>query len=338
MTIKGLTELKTYFEHGDRPTEQQFEFLIDSLSVSTVSQQTGIEAYNQLVSDTAIKEIQSISGNLELTSNPQITHGVNGQKLILLGLNEIDTITINNGNGIELTRPFTISLSSTICLIYIKSRFKWIELYRYDTVSDGTQLTVNDEGSLISNEVTSINFIGNTVTASETTPGQIDVSIIGISPDYVSHFGTSDGETNASVNNILTVNRNISTPTSEGVPFKLGDWIVPTSQETIQSSPLVISTIEEFSILNNINNTFRVRVYDADNSTVLADHAVTLINNSDSTLNNIRIQILNFAEDTNQYKARVIITIDINSIISNGGRFYIELVNNTITDGLFTHV
>ena len=78
-----------------------------------------------------------------------------------------------------------------------------------------------------------------------------------------------------------------------------------------------------------------VNIYDADDTTILATHQIILTGNLDITLNNIRIQILNFASDFTQFKAEATISITINSIISTGGRFSVEIVNNTITDGTF---
>ncbi len=337
MTIKSLTELKTYFELGDRPTEQQFEFLIDSFSVSSIGYQENIVPINQILCDSAIKIISSSggSGNIFLISDPQIAQGVDGQKLILMGKNDSDIITLENNRGLQLIRNFECTSTSTIYLVYVHSKFKWVEVSRRDSLSDGTLLTVNDEGISLSSSVTSLNFIGANVSASNSIPGQVDIVVSGVSPDYVSHFNTSDGETNATINDFAVSSRNIASPVSEGLPYNIGSWIAGSQYNCINNSIISYSNIESFSILNNIDNTLTVNVYDANDTTILATHQVILTGNIDITLNNIRIQILNFTSDFTQYKADTIISININNIISTGGRFSIEIINDTITNGTF---
>ena len=84
MTIKSLIELKTYFETDDKPTQEQFEHLIDGFNISSTNDQLDIAVFNQISSNSAVKNISSNtgSGNITLTSNPQITQGVDGQQLI----------------------------------------------------------------------------------------------------------------------------------------------------------------------------------------------------------------------------------------------------------------
>ncbi len=337
MSIKSLTELKTYFELGDRPTEQQFEFLIDSFSVSSIGHQESIVPIDQILCDSAIKIVSSFggSGNILLTSDPQIAQGVDGQKLIVMGKNDLDVVTLENNRGLQLTRDFDCTSTSTMYLVYVESKFKWVEIGRRDDSSDGIPLAVNDEGISLSTAVTSLNFIGANVTASDSIPGEVDVVIGGVSPDYVSHFNTSDGETNATINDFAVNSRNVAGPVSEGVPYNIGDWSAGSLYNCINNSSLNYSTIETFSILNNTDNTLTVNIYDADDTTILATHQIILTGNLDITLNNIRIQILNFASDFTQFKAEATISINISGIISTGGRFSVEIVNNTITDGTF---
>ncbi len=181
MTIKSLTELKTYFETDDKPTQEQFEHLIDGFNISSTNDQLDIAVFNQISSNSAVKNISSNTGtgNITLTSNPQITQGVDGQQLIIVGNSDTDTITLTNNNGLILSNSFTATTTTSLYLLYLTSKSKWIEVARTDENSGN--FSVKDEGIEISSTTNSLNFIGANVIASTSTPKQVDITISGIS-------------------------------------------------------------------------------------------------------------------------------------------------------------
>ena len=380
MAIKSLEELRTYFERGDRPTQEQFGFLIDSLSVGTTGEQCDIEPYHQIISDVAVKKVKpkENSGNIYLTSNPPITHGVDGQQLILYGYDDTDTITLTPTNGLELIANITLKRYTTLFLVYIYAQRCWIEVARrglgggessfdlsqlpeafvatptdYLVIHDGTEqrkiskanfvqdlgsqfkLTIEDENNVVSDDVKTINFIGVDVESLIDTNDINRVNIFIPPPNYSSHFNTNDGTTDARINDISTTSRNIALPTAEGTPYRIGDWDGNLPKPTINNTSFTHSTNDVFTITNNTNNTLTVNIYDADNVNMLSSHSVVLNGNLDVTQNNIRIQILDFIQEANRYKARAIFTVNIDSILAPGGRFYIEYKNDTIIDGVY---
>ena len=379
MSIRSLAELKTYFERGDKPTERQFEMLIDSLSVNTTGEQLDIKDYNQILSDVAVKKIASHNGHIYLSSNPQITVGVDGQQLILYGADDNNTVTLVNGNGLVLTDEIKFESMVTLLLIFVESEQKWIEVARrcngsgggsndfdlsllpetfisqdsdFLVIHNGTDqrkiskanflssiggtfsLTIQDEGSDVLSDVNTINFTGVDVEVLQ--DGSNRVSVFIPPPDYASHFGTSDGTTNATINNINTYNRYVALPTAEGTPYKIGSWTGDSLRDVINNTDISFSTNGDFSIINTVDNTITVNIYDANGTTLLASHSEIITGNLDVTNNNIRIQIINFSNDANRYKASAIFNIDIDSILAAGGRFTVEFVNDTKTDGIYS--
>lgn len=70
-------------------------------------------------------------GAVTLTSNPQITDGINGQVLTLRGQSSTDTIRLVNGNGLRLAKDIVLKANDTITLYFdgIVTN-DWIELDR----------------------------------------------------------------------------------------------------------------------------------------------------------------------------------------------------------------
>jgi len=214
---------------------------------------------------------------------------------------------------------------------------KIIQIPGTGTGSGSGKIKVEDEGILLG-EFTTLNFIGVDVEAQVGDPDEANIYIPPPPPaSYASHFNTNDGTySDASVGNISTTNRYISSPTSEGTPFKIGDWTADTLKSTINTGPLTYSTNAEFSILNNTATTFTVIVYDADGSSALATHSFTITGNYNQTVQNIQIVITNFAVNEDKYMADISISIDIDSILPNGGRFSVYMEHDDGADGTFT--
>ena len=199
----------------------------------------------------------------------------------------------------------------------------------------GTLLTIEDEGTLVSTGVTTINFIGADVRAQSGGGSIVNVYIP--APAYVSHFNATDGTTTTTVSPISTTNRWVALPNIEGSPYKVGNWTTGGIHSTIRNSvsPITYTSTNNFSILNT-STTFSVTVYDANGTTPLATHSITLNGNSVQTLNNITITVTDWSTDADRYKATVSISVSISSILPQGGRFSILLRHTNGSDGTYS--
>ncbi len=200
--------------------------------------------------------------------------------------------------------------------------------------SGSSAIVAYDEG-VSQGTVTELNVIGE----------DIELRVVGnraniYSPviEYVSHFHTSDGSTNSTVADFSTTSRYISSPTSEGVPFGIGDWSGGESHSAIQSSSFAMSTNDYFSIYGT-SSTLTVTVYGASGGT-LATHVVVLSGDYSQTTENINIVISNFGVDnpldTFKSKALFNLSVNISSLLPNGGRFSVKVVHYNSGDGSYT--
>lgn len=197
----------------------------------------------------------------------------------------------------------------------------------------GGDITILNEDVVIADKVKRINFIGSDVSAvvDALDPFQVNVSVpISLQSSF---YNTNTGINSATVPNIATANRNIANP--KGV-YDIGDWVVPTSRPCTNNASITYTNANFFSILNNTGTTFTAEVLGADGTTVLATHSITITGNSDTTVNNIRINLTGFSVEETKYKAKVSVTVNLNAIIPQGGRFSIKLTHNNGADGIFT--
>jgi hypothetical protein len=207
--------------------------------------------------------------------------------------------------------------------------------------SGGTalNLTIQDEGSTLSNNVNVINFIGNSVKAKVGDNGRIDVYIP--SPNYTSHFNTQDGTTNALISDINTTLRYIATPTTEGTPYKIGNWISsPTiSQKTIRNNvtTLSYSTNSAFTVYDSGSTYIVAQLIDVDGVTVLNTSTQYLNSNRTTSAQGITITTSNFTLDADRYSAKITVLYNISSILPQGGRFSIKITHYNSIDGTYTY-
>jgi hypothetical protein len=201
----------------------------------------------------------------------------------------------------------------------------------------GGAINIEDEGNLVLSGATILNFIGVDVRAQSALSGTTRrVNIYIPPPDYVSHFNTNDGTSNAIVSPISTTNRYISLPTTPGSPFNIGDWVGGEIHPTIRNSVvnLVYSPVGLISIYD-LTTTFTATVYGADGTTILSTHTLLLNGDNTVTLNNITITISNFGVDADRYSSNISVSIAINSILGQGGRFSVSLTHNNSTNGTY---
>lgn len=186
-------------------------------------------------------------------------------------------------------------------------------------------LTVQSEGVTVAVGVDKLNFVGADVTAQGGVPGCATIYIP--PPDYVSNYNDSNGNNNATVGNVSTDSRHIAAPTAEGVPFSIGTWSGGDIRNTLRDATIGFVTNDEFA-LTDLTSTFQVTIYDADGVSVLQTRTTGVINgNSDTTVNDIRVQITGFTTDIDRYKAVANVEFNLSNIIPNGGRFSIEIVH-----------
>ena len=213
-------------------------------------------------------------------------------------------------------------------------------LYGFSNLSvggGGSALTVQDEGVTVDSNVRIINFIGADVEAMSGGAGTVSVYIP--PPSFASHFNTTDGTTTGTVSeSISRTTAFISTPTSEGNPFKTGSWAG-------SNQPATLSTTVTFTTGGEVTgfgagSSLTVTVYDADGTSVLETKTTSEITaNGSYGSGNIAITISDYAADTTRFKATPSITVAINTILTaaglEGGRYHvlISMTTSPATDG-----
>jgi len=198
--------------------------------------------------------------------------------------------------------------------------------------SGNNTIIIYDDGSLVTSVATGIDFISNTVVSLSGTIAKIYIPDV----QYVPYWNMG---TNA-ISAFPTTPRNISAPSTEGTPFKIGDWTASTVHGAFNTTLLNYNSPGLISFNTNME-TFRVKVLDADGFSIIKQRSLSPVTgNSDTTINNIRIVVSNWQGDYDRFKARVFVQIDISAIIPNGGRVSIYTgqdgtTTSTFTDGPF---
>ena len=223
----------------------------------------------------------------------------------------------------------------------------------------GGTLIVKDEGVQVgATGYTTMNFVGTDVLAEDSgVAGQVNVYIP--TPTFLSHFNTTDGTNNASVDaNLYPFNDipRISSPTSEGNPFQTGSgsntaWAgfnraAYTSPSNGTINYQTVAACTGFSADAAGDAKIAVTVYAADGVTTLETFTTgTLYQNgtSNSSSGDISVTIGGYATDLpTKFSATVSITVVANDILTTagyaGGRYHVGFVmtTDTATDGAQT--
>jgi hypothetical protein len=147
LTITGVIEAQNYYIFRGSGTttfsgSRQSYFLVDWFASSKIgvaysySSTTDVDVTG-LTKTHTIMNIQGLSGNIEVTSNPQIVAGtVNGEFLIVRGRSDSATVTFSNGNGLVLLsgQPITLGKNCVISFIWNSTDSVWEEISRSATV------------------------------------------------------------------------------------------------------------------------------------------------------------------------------------------------------------
>ena len=205
----------------------------------------------------------------------------------------------------------------------------------------GSNLTVQDEGSLIDSNVTLLNFIGADVQAMSAGSGNVSIYIP--PPTFASHWTTNDGTTNGTVSDSTSRSTTrISTPTAEGNPFSTNGW-AGTNQSTTLNTTNTFTTATGQAVTGfGGNSYFVVTMFDADGTTVLESYTTPSITGDGTNTSGsgfIVVTISSYAADTTRFKAVPSIQVQSNNIFTansrSGGRFNVTVVmyTDTATDG-----
>lgn len=99
-------------------------------SVLDINATDGITA-DQMGNFNILNIRSAISGNCDITANPQIAAGRSGQIIILIGQSDTKTVQIDTGNGVYLQQgqaSVTLGLKDAIILEYNASTSTWIQI------------------------------------------------------------------------------------------------------------------------------------------------------------------------------------------------------------------
>ena len=211
----------------------------------------------------------------------------------------------------------------------------------YGSVGGGTALIVQDEGVVVDSNVSTLNFIGADISALTGGAGIVNIYVPAV--EYASHFNTTDGTTTGTVNeSISRSTAMIGEPTSEGNPFSV-NGTGGTNQPATLSSTVTFTTGGDVTGFGG-DATMTVTVFDADGTSVLETRTTPAITGNGSYgASNITITIASYAADTNRFKARPTVTVDVGSILTaagrEGGRYnvVVSMTTDSATDGTGTY-
>ena len=102
--------------------------------VYTPSSDTAITAAGGITVTKAIMRVAGDGGAIDITANPQIAAGTNGQVVIIQGTSDANTVKLDDGNGLALSASITLAAQDNITLIYDSGDSEWIETSRTTVV------------------------------------------------------------------------------------------------------------------------------------------------------------------------------------------------------------
>lgn len=132
-----------------------------------------------------------------------------------------------------------------------------------------------------------------------------------------------------------TTTRYISSPITEGIPFKIGDWDSGTQHQVVRSTAVLSYDVNNQIVITNDITTFTVTVYDTNGTTELATNFILFNGDTSSTSENITITVTDWINVAEGYSCNVLISIAIANILTPGGRFNVYMSWN---DNVFTNL
>ena len=98
--------------------------------VYTPSSDTAITAAGGITVTKAIMRVAGDSGAIDITANPQIAAGTDGQVVIIQGTHDTNTVTLDDGTGLALSAQCVLAAQDNITLMYDSGDSEWIETSR----------------------------------------------------------------------------------------------------------------------------------------------------------------------------------------------------------------
>jgi len=95
------------------------------VETGTITDATGITV--AMLSDVIY---YSEDGATDISANPQIADGKNGQKITIIGSSDSNTLTLDDGTGLALTGQSVLGLGDSITLVYSSGLDLWVEISR----------------------------------------------------------------------------------------------------------------------------------------------------------------------------------------------------------------
>ncbi len=107
---------------------------VNGTFATTPSSVVNVTAGGGIAVTKAFMRIQGSAGAVDITANPQIAAGTDGQIVIVQGSSNTNTVKIDDGNGLRLAGgiSFTLAQGDVIMLAYDSGQSHWFELRRSD--------------------------------------------------------------------------------------------------------------------------------------------------------------------------------------------------------------
>jgi len=193
----------------------------------------------------------------------------------------------------------------------------------------GSGVSVVDEGMQVLKVTKNVNFVGNDVLAVQSGPEEVTVYVP--APDFAPMYNNEE----AIISNISTTQRKIANNT--GALFSIGNWAAGSSQPSTKTSAWIYNSPVKVGI-NDKTTTFTVQVFGSDDTTIIAQHTITNIdeNTTSSSANGITISVSGWETDYFRYKAYINVSLDLLTIIPNGGRFSVKMEHNNSILGKYS--
>jgi hypothetical protein len=98
----------------------------------TPSAVTNITAVGGVTVTSGVMRIQGSGGAVNITADPQISAGTDGEILILIGQSNVNTVRFDDGAGMQIAggTSFTMGLYDTLQLVYDAGTGFWVEVGR----------------------------------------------------------------------------------------------------------------------------------------------------------------------------------------------------------------
>ena len=196
-----------------------------------------------------------------------------------------------------------------------------------------------------------VKFTGSQVFAqADGADGQL-LNVFIPSPTFASHYNTQDSPTtNGLVSENFTRRQvRVSQPTTEGNPFKAGDWAATSNRDATNVGTFTFTTAEQVTGQGG-NATVKVEVYNAANIIIAEFTAQSVVTAPPPATSQtytspagpnegISVTLSQYADDSSKKKARISVTVNIATVFQNvgesGGRCYVKITNktDTATDG-----